>query len=457
VGRGAIEFRIDPYYYLPKFVRLESQVLSRSTAKLRDFILAMSGGATPKKEEGEKYYADKETGIPFVRVQNLQVDGQLSLDDVRHINRETHGGLLARSQVQQDDLLVKITGVGRMAVASVPPGNFEGNINQHIVRIRTKDRHTSEILRAWLNTDIAEMLAKRRSTGGTRPALDYPALRSIPVIFDEGIGHSLRAAYDLHKLANKKAQELLASIDDYLLSELGITLPPEPENTIANRIFSTQRRELAGWRFDPYYFNAAFHAFDKAFLDCKFPAKKLNKLYLSINNGIDCRDFVGAGISYVKVADVRPFEVNLEQAAKVSVDVIPERGMIRHGDLLLTRKGTFGLAALARSVEPFAISSEVFRIEHDSKQVLGEYLETLLNSKLCQEQFDREKIGAIMGSLTQAALARITIPLPPIPVQRMICEKVESIRKKAISLRQQAQIDLEAAKRRIEARLLNAD
>ena len=243
--------RYDPYFYLPRFVRLEALVQTRSQAKLRDFIVTMSGGSTPKAEEQEKYYADATTGVPFVRVQNLKVNGELSLDDVKFVNHETHHGLLMRSQVKQDDLLVKITGVGRMAVAAVPPQGFEGNINQHIARIRTKDRACSEALAAWLNTDIAEALAKRRATGGTRPALDYPALRSIPVILDERIEREVRAAYDAYKEALKQASQKLAGIDDYLLAELGIGLPPEPQNTLASRIFTAQRRELAGWRFDP--------------------------------------------------------------------------------------------------------------------------------------------------------------------------------------------------------------
>lgn len=43
-----------------------------------------------------------------------------------------------------------------------------------------------------------------------------------------------------------RASMLLADIDDYLVAELGITLPPEPENTVASRIFTTLRREVAG-------------------------------------------------------------------------------------------------------------------------------------------------------------------------------------------------------------------
>lgn len=55
-----------------------------------------------------------------------------------------------------------------------------------------------------------------------------------------------------YKLALAEADSLLSSIDDYLLSELGIQLPQEPENTIANRMFLTNASDLGGWRFDPH-------------------------------------------------------------------------------------------------------------------------------------------------------------------------------------------------------------
>lgn len=449
-----MQTRHDPFHYLPRFLRLEAKVASKSSAKLRDFVRALSGGATPKAEEQEKYYADSATGIPFVRVQNLSVSGQLQLDDVKFVNHETHNGLLARSQVNADDLLVKITGVGRMAVASVPAPGFEGNINQHIARIRTDDRRTSEVLAAWLNTDIAEALAKRRSTGGTRPALDYGALRSIPVVFDEAILNAVKTAYRQHAEALTKASKKLEGIDDYLLGELGINLPPELESTIANRIFTAQRREVAGWRFDPYYFSGKFHALDDALDKGPYEPASLEKTYLGINNGIDCRDFIEGGLPYAKVADVRPFSVDLTRAQTVPVHAVPDRGLVRQGDVLLTRKGTFGVAALVDADTKFAISSEVFRIEIDTTKVTGPYLVAILNSSICQEQFDRQKIGAIMGSLTQAALRRIRLPLPPLSKQREIQAVVEQIRTEASLLRDSANIELENAKKKIEAMLL---
>ena len=87
VQRSEIEGRLEPEFYRPSIADLEKIIRGKSSHKLRDYALSVSGGATPKKTEGDKYYADKETGVPFLRVQNLNTDGTLSFDDCLYINK----------------------------------------------------------------------------------------------------------------------------------------------------------------------------------------------------------------------------------------------------------------------------------------------------------------------------------------------------------------------------------
>lgn len=192
--------RLDPFFYTPELVQLDKKVKSKTKYCLRDFSKSHSGGATPSKSD-DSCYSNADNGIPFIRVQNLFATGELNQDDLVYISRETHEGLLKRSQVKEHDLLVKITGVGRMAIASVAPDGFEGNINQHIVVIRTGSKEISENLAAFLNLNSIEKLASKRAAGGTRPALDYPALLSIPIIND-------REIYEKTQEAVNKAKQL---------------------------------------------------------------------------------------------------------------------------------------------------------------------------------------------------------------------------------------------------------
>lgn len=250
VNRSEIEDRLEPAFYKPSIACLEAKIRSLSKKKIRHYALSFAGGATPKKSKGDKYYSDAENGIPFLRVQNLQTTGELSLDDCIYVNKITHNGLLKRSQVSEGDLLIKITGVGRMAIASVAPKDFIGNTNQHMVVVKTGDTTISKYLAQYLNLDIIEKIASHHSTGGTRPALDYPSLKNIPII--EGIDFSsIDNAIKLKKEKEKEAQRLLDSIDDYLLNELGIELP-ECTKDLYSRIFYVQKSDCIG-RFDSKY------------------------------------------------------------------------------------------------------------------------------------------------------------------------------------------------------------
>lgn len=463
VHRGNMQTRHDPYYYLPKFVRLEARVMARSTARLRDYVLAMSGGSTPKKEEEEKYYSDQESGIPFVRVQNLNVDGHLTLDNVKYVNRETHEGLLNRSKVLKDDLLVKITGVGRMAVASVPPIGFEGNINQHIARIRTESRTTSEALAAWLNTDIAEILAKRRSTGGTRPALDYPALRSIPVILDEQVHNELSKAYAQHKQAEAEASELLAGIDEYLLSALGITLPPEPANTVANRIFTAQRKELAGWRLDPLFHSfGLWHAIEEAHV----PTKKLglccHYLKTGFAAGDDMQLFDNDGVVQLRPTNIDGnrelvFGRNVYLDSSVLIDRPDD--VVRPGEVIFNNTNSQELVGKTAYMDicdqSFVCSNHMTRIAVINDELDAEYLTALLNAyqrlkvffSLCTNWNNQSGVNVDL-------LRQLPIPLPRKERQTAIAAHIRSIRNEAKRFRQTAENELDAAKRRIEAMLL---
>ena len=178
VKRSEVEGRIDPHYYRPEFIT-HIQRLTKGTCKVIRFgeiISEMSGGATPKAK-GKAYL--KEGGIPFLRVQNITEDG-IKLEDVKYINEETHNGYLKRSKLKPKDLIFTIT--GRIGTVAVVPENFgEGNINQHSVRIHLIDGVNEKYIAFLFNTSLGQSLSLRGVSGGTRIALDYEAIKSIPI------------------------------------------------------------------------------------------------------------------------------------------------------------------------------------------------------------------------------------------------------------------------------------
>ena len=211
VRRSEIEGRIDPHYYKPEFIT-HIQRLNQGTHKVIKFgeiISEMSGGATPKAK-GKAYL--KEGGIPFLRVQNITEDG-IELEDVKYINEQTHNGYLRRSKLKPRDLIFTI--IGRIGTVAVVPEDFgEGNINQHSVRIHLVDGINEKYIAFLFNTSLGQSLSLRGVSGGTRIALDYETIKSIPIPLpprriQDQIATTMEEAYKAKKQKEAEAKELL--------------------------------------------------------------------------------------------------------------------------------------------------------------------------------------------------------------------------------------------------------
>ena len=344
VQSDEIEGRLDVFYYLPEFVELEKKIRKITSKTLGDYSINIAGGATPEKDEPEKYYADSpDTGVPFLRVQNVTESG-LNLEDCKHINFDTHNGMLKRSQVKEGYLITKITGVGRMAVSSVAPKGFDGNINQHLVAIKTDSYQISEVLAAFLNSDIGERLAFRRSTGGTRPALDYQALKTIPIVFNASFVDIMQSAYQQKKKNETEAQKRLDSIDGYMLDELGIKLP-EVEGKM---FFVVSSDEVKSNRVDAYYYQPRFTKLIQTIQQAPLENHTLEAISTLIINGLDFREFTETGIPYLRVSNIKPNSFDISDVKFIPAFSISKDIELDSGDLLITRKGTYGNSGICQ-------------------------------------------------------------------------------------------------------------
>lgn len=457
--KSEMEKRFDPFYYVPELVELEKKVLNKQPKKLRDYVKGIASGATPKTTESEKYYAEKENGIPFLRVQNLSPTGILEFDDCKYINEETHNEMLKRSQVSAGDLLVKITGVGRMAVASVAPEGFEGNINQHVCVIKTGSKEISEQLAAFLNTDIGEKLASRRSTGGTRPALDYPALLSIPIMNDSRILAITQKVVEKKKQNELAAENLLASIDDYLLGELGIKLPEPPENVLKNRIFTTTIKAVSSSRFDPFYHQTYFDNIFASIKNCNYPIRQIGKNIFKFEKGVEVgsNEYVSDGVPFVRVADINDFSINYENADKKisqeKFEQLKDNYKPKIGEILYSKDGTIGFCIVVEEEKDYIISGGILRITCNSN-LDNYFLKYLLSTNLYKQIANRVSIGAVIKHLTVEEWTRILIPIPPIEKQKEIAEHITVIRKNAKQLKDKTNEALKKASDEIKGILL---
>ncbi len=447
-----IEGRIDPHFYRPEYTKLDKKVKGISNKKLGDYIISISGGATPDIKEPEKYYSDETEGIAFLRVQNVTPEG-LNLEDVKFINKATHKGMLKRSQVQEFSLLIKITGVGRMAVSSVAPKGFVGNINQHLVLIKTENENTSKILAVFLNSDIGEKLATKRATGGTRPALDYEALKSIPIVFKPEIVNIYENAIIRKKKIEIEAQKLLDSLNDYVLDELGIKLPELKDKMI----YVVNSDEVQNKRADAYYYQPKFEEVENAIKKGKFEIKELKEFITKIRYGASVKnEYIDEGIPLLRIVNIKENKVVLRDVVKLPEPMRKELGnaFVQECDLLISRSGTVGVVTvIPKEAEGYAFGSFMIKFCLNDK-INKNYVSAWLNNKLQNLLTQREKIGAIQGNITIGTIESFKIPLPPLSVQNKIADEVKKRMQKAEQLQKEAKEELEKAKLEVERIIL---
>lgn len=192
-----------------------------------------------------------------------------------------------------------------------------------------------------------------------------------------------------------------------------------PTSLNKDRVFLLQKSELEK-RLDPQYYAHEFNIYDKK-LNLK-PFKKFHEIIKSINNGYDFRDYKETGTPYLKVANIKKGEFDFSKLQYINFNSsdISKNIQLKKDNILLTRKGTFGNAIALDKDYDYVISSEVFYIELKDESINPKFLEIFFNSKIGQLQFDKNKIGAIMGSLSQEAIRDLKIPFPKLETQNKI-------------------------------------
>lgn len=143
--------------------------------KLGELTTKVGSGSTPKG--GNAVYTS--VGHCFVRSQNVGM-GYLILDDIAHIDDDIHKKHKA-TEINEDDVLLNITGasIGRTAIATKEIGG--GNVNQHVCIIRANSTVSPKFLCNYIQTKKIQNYIQSLQTGGSREGLNFEQIRSFPI------------------------------------------------------------------------------------------------------------------------------------------------------------------------------------------------------------------------------------------------------------------------------------
>jgi len=326
--------------------------------------------------------------------------------------------------------------------------------------LAAKNKITPGFLAIFLRSSFTVRQTSRLMTGTTLPRLQTSDIKrlSIPIPSTK-IQSDVIQVWDtgLKTYKNKlaEAEFILASIDDYLLSELKISLPSIPKNSLQNRIFLSKANDLWGWRFD-----ARVHQYDFDLISKKHPNARLATV-CSINPKT-----IFKGITKADLVSFVPMDSISDRLGLISKKLTRSLAMntgytsFQNGDLLwakITPCMENGKSAIADNLtNGFGYGSTEYHVLRTPNEQLDiGYLHALLRMKRVRKAAVRFFTGSSGHQRVDADfLKTLEIPIPSIDVQRALAAEACSRVNKAIELEKEANNELEKAKVEIEAILL---
>ena len=142
---------------------------------LRDITTKIGSGSTPRG--GSENY--KEEGIPLVRSMNIHFNG-IKLKGLAFID-EVQAERLKNVIIEENDILLNITGasIGRVCIAEEDV--IGGRVNQHVTIIRLSEGHSSEYINMYLASSIIQNYIFNENYGVTRQALTKTQTQNLEI------------------------------------------------------------------------------------------------------------------------------------------------------------------------------------------------------------------------------------------------------------------------------------
>ena len=345
---------------------------------------------------------------------------------------------------------------GRAEKVAIVPDDFPRKtlVTGTCYKLSVRDPLDKHLLVTFLTCRYGQALKDRLKTNLLVSFLAKDDLYSLPVpeTSDElkrEISRVFVAAEGLHK----QSKRLYTHAETLLLRELGLDNVNLSDELVYQRSFKDIEQAA---RFDAECFQPKYYRLLDAIEKCGLPNQPLIDLIEPIRNGFDYRDFTEAGTAYIRVGDVKQGRIDIAGAAKInfnSEDLTKDVGL-EVGDVLFTRKGSYGNAAVVRDGQEQAIiSSEIMLLRLTDEHVLPDYLALFMNSLVGKQQVERWAHGAAFYSISQSDLAQVKVVVPIRGVQ----EQLTALVQRSLYTEQEAKQLLETAKRAVEVAIEDSE
>lgn len=335
-----------------------------------------------------------ESGVPFLRVQNI-VGGRVALDqDTLFINESTHR-ILERSQIRPGDVLVSIAGtIGRAGV--VPDEAPPLNCNQAVAIVRPKRDVYRPFLRHWLESFGAQAQMRGATVTGTISNLSLAQLGNLKVPLP-AVAEQRRVAevLDGADALRGKRRAALAQLD-----------------TLAQSIFLDLFGEPAtnpkGWS-----------------------SSTIGDVAEQVTDGEHLTPIrTTEGIKLLSARNVRDGYLDFENVDYIGNDEyqrIKRRCNPTRGDVLISCSGTIGRVACVETDEPFSLVRSAALVRPRSSVVSHKFLEHFLRTPSMRARMVRRANASSQANLFQGQIRELPVLLPPPSLQHEFGRRIAAV------------------------------
>ncbi|MEI8574078.1 hypothetical protein U737_13715 [Methylomonas sp. LW13] len=402
-------------------------------------------------------YSQDETEYLYLRVTDFNDEGEIDFQKLRHIDSDVFA-FLERYEIRNNQIAISIAGtIGRVTLIKNIPLNKRVILTENCAKITLK---TDSVLEAYfnllLNLPIVQKQIELNYIQTTIPKLGLDRIKNlffpkIPTIEkQEKIVQAYSNVSASAKQKEQQSQELLAGIDGYLLSELGITVPNK-NKTIEKRIFKVSFNQISGWRFD-----APVHQSEFSLKSAKFSMIRLTRAF----------EFNPKTVINVESCSFVPMEKISDQTGSITsteetIHLSNSSGYTPfcEDDLIWARITPCmqnGKSAVARNlVNGFGLGSTEYFVFRATEGNNIDYLHALLRLNYLREEAMLFFGGATGHQrVSPDFFRRLYIPFPPIGKQNEIAQHIADIKTQAQQLQTEAAQILADAKAEVERMIL---
>lgn len=454
VNKSDIDGRLDPkmalynqsvQHALYPMVKLKSLLLSKPKYGANEASITRDNNEQPR----------------YIRITDIDENGLISPDELG----ATVANLDDKYILNENDIVIARSGatVGKAYIHKNLPYTcvYAGYLIRFIVDSK---KILPDYLFAYTQLNTYKEWVNAIQRPSAQPNINAEEYQSLEIPLpnlskqQEIVGY-INTAYAQKRAKEVEAQQLLDSIDDYLLKELGITMP-NINAELTDRIFYVNYSDLSN-RLDPYYSLKYFQKSFEAVHSGKYPVVSLKSLSTLITSGITPKSGGDAyvddrlnGIPFIRSGNINiDGELDFNDLLYIRPDVhktIMKSSQVRKNDLMIAIVGaTIGQVGIYVFDNEANINQAIALVRlKDGINV--EYVKELIKSSIGQLSLNRLKRPVARANINLEEIATIQVVLPPYEIQQKIANQIQCIRRQAKALQAEGKAILDNVKQKVE-------